>query len=392
MQDTDFKTWALIIALALGGTFQIAKSFRPSPVRQTADVSASFAGESEDEPYSVRDEQGARAHRPPTDPSRPRANVEVSSDQMAKFLAQNQAPTLSGTFGDKAAVPKKKDDEKCVKKIDPKTGKESEVCKKKKKKKKADKVEDAPVAVTHPSKPSTDNQNDSNTVAWGVANVVATNKLGVTNAQADTAFESLQYWEKILLDSPNLDETKRFIDHFQRNLVSSDVYYQITKEMMANSNSDMKLLGVMCASQNNSVTSFQLLADLIQTQASGTAIRTQADAALARYTDISSLTILAGVMRANESTYSVTLAVQKLSVAANRYLTVATTTPTTPDQTKPNQTAARNKTYFTRFVTILQTLAKSNDSTLKSTATGTLTNLQTLLNQSGTPTTAVAQS
>ena len=84
---------------------------------------------------------------------------------------------------------------------------------------------------------------------------------------------------------------------------------------------------------------------------------------------------------------------QKLGVTATRYLKVATTDQA-KDQTKPSS-AARNKAYFNRFVTILQGLSKSADDSLKTAASGTLSTLQNLLNQAGPtnpPATAVAQS
>ena len=189
-----------------------------------------------------------------------------------------------------------------------------------------------------------------------------------------------------------------FIDHYQRNLVSSDVFYKITQEMLDDSRSDMKLLGVMCAGVTSSVTSFQILAQFIAKQPTGTAPRTQADAALARYTDLSSLSILASVMRGNSIESATILAAQKLDVSARRYLvTTAPTTPapgtTTPPSTTPSATPAtttaaatvKNRASFTRFVSILTSLSHVSDPQVKDQATRSLATLNGLLGTEATP-------
>lgn len=382
MGETNWRNWIILFIMAMGLTLEIMKrtDFKPNNSLENA------AAAGVTEPYSVRN--GERARRAQRDHQVSPQSARVGGNQdkanrelLEKFIAANAPGSTTFDAGKKAAEKKKKEecDEKNPK-VDPLTGKPV-ACKKKKEKKEEAKVE-APVAPPALPEPKKDDTYYPQAMSGGEL-------MPQPQAQkADDGFKTLEDWERRLLNTPDSAETKRFIDKYKQNLVTADVFYRITQMMLDDSREDMKRLGVMCAGQTPSTTSFDMLATLIKKESSGSAPRKDAEDYVARYADLSNVRILEALLRApSANTYTTVLATLKVGDAAKRYLNIPstnTTTSSTPATNSANTTAQiaavkRNATYFQRFLGILQDLSRNSDSSVKTQASSTLSNIQSLL-------------
>lgn len=390
MGETNWRNWIILFIMAMGLTLEVMK--RTDFKSGNSLENAAAAGVTE--PYSVRAAVRAKraAERTNTQSTRVGANASATTDKnrelLEKFISANSPG--SATF-DAAKAAEKKKKEECDEKnpkLDPVTGKPVP-CKKKKEKKEEAKVEPP---VTPPAPVEAKKEETYYPQAMSGGEVMPQPQA----QQRDDGFTTLADWERRLLNSPDAAETKRFIDKYKQNLVTADVFYRITQMMLEDSREDMKRLGVMCAGQTPSTTSFDLLASLIKKESSGSAPRKEAEDYVTRYADLSNVRILEALLRApNANTYTTVLATQKVGDSAKRYLNLpsasangssngnANTGGTTPAASAPTtaQIAAvkRNATYFQRFLGILQDLSRNTDSGVKTQATSTLGNLQTLL-------------
>lgn len=383
MNDTNWKTWALIFFIGLGLSFELLKSFS-SREHSVAEL----IGLGPTQPYSVNlNGRKARPSPPLAEVTRPtpkkaagQAKTLDETQQRAllqQFLLANSGST---SFNEEKA---KKKEEKCDEKnpkLDPKTG-QPIPCKKKKKK---DKEEKKDVPPPPPAKEAQTHADIDATMVHALASGELPQPI-VNRVSPKNQPNSLEEWIRILLNTPDLDETKRFIDAYQRNLVTADIFYRVTEMMIEDSREDMRKLGVLCAGLGGtSVQSFALLAQLVNAERSGSSARQSAEAYLARYGDINNLTILRRVMSAPPHGYTAVIATLKLDASANRYLNIKDVTasasgPASQAATARIAAARRSATYFQAFVPVLQGLRKSSDGSVKSQATATLSNLQTLL-------------
>jgi hypothetical protein len=386
MQDMDWKTWALVIALVLGAGFEF---FKLLPNRGAAWESESLHLAGESQPYSVKNIERENARlRPRPLP----AHTGVTRGQLEKFLAANHPQQTEFDHpkdkGAEGKVDGKKKAEKCDEKhpkFDPKTGRKI-ACKKKKKDKKKDiaKTDEAPKYDTDHDQ---DHDQDSD-INSALTEAAATGQIPQPlSDKPDDAFDSLENWESRLLSQPDLAETKRFIDHHQKNLVTDEIFYKITALMLNDSRPQMKLLGVMCAGLTPSALSFQMLAQTINSERSDSDVRKQAENFVSQtYSSLANLGILEGVLRSSSVSYATVLAAKRLNAIATQYLSPgATGTSKDPVQTSGN--VSKNAAYFQRFIGILQGLTGSADASVSEQSRLTLANLQSLL--SGISTAAV---
>ncbi|MGE3760571.1 MAG: hypothetical protein AB7H97_22595, partial [Pseudobdellovibrionaceae bacterium] len=262
--NNDWKIWALVAALAVGGIFEVVKH---SPGRSTV----GWDGEGstlrgKEKAYSVphrpTNAAGMAPHfkAPPRAilPTRPVVAAEapipnLTKDQVDKFLQQAQGPQKKMA----------KDDEwETV--IDPKTGKKIKRKKKKKKVAKKPKKKEEEVAAKPEKTEEEPTKTDDKNINAAIAEVVATGSVAppVPNNKPDDAFTSAEEWIKKLLNRPDLAETKRFIDHYNKNLVTAEVFYKVVGMMIEDPRPEMKKLGVLAAGASQSVMSFQLLAEV----------------------------------------------------------------------------------------------------------------------------------
>jgi len=393
MQDTNWKTWFLIFLLVLGVSFELLKRAPSGPgvdwVRETLNVSPT-------QPYSIKGAMAAKRPSPPDFlPPTTTGTSTVDREQLAHFLAENKQQETTFENKDKGGegkLEKKKDDDEWEEVIDPKTGKKMKRKKKKKKtepKKEEPKQED--VVENKPEETEPENDIDSD-----MSDAIATGAVPPTRLQprpADTPFEGYEYWAKLLLNEPNLEDTKRFIEHYRTSLVTADIFYRIVSEMIEDPRATMQQLGVMCAGLTPSVNSFLLLAKISETQKSDSKVRQGAEQFLGYYGgSLSYLSVLERILRAPSASYTTVLATQKLDQLASRYLNIKPKTPTSGQSTTTPATP-QYASHFRRFVAILTALTRSRDNTVQSQAQRSLTNLQALLTPTGTtPTTPTTPS
>jgi hypothetical protein len=384
MLENNWKTWIVLLVAFVGASFELLKHL-PSSQTVTWEKENLHYG-MEGKPYSIHElPKKLRA------PSRPAAahvagddkvlaealkSYKASVAQTQTEIAHKEAPAKKA-----AAKKKKKSDDEYEEVIDPVTGKKVKRKKKKTAKKEEEKPKE-PVAASD-SKPASDTQdqpeaNDAQAIAAAIAESARTGELPLPIKKSSVdAFASLQEWERVLLNRPDLAETKAFIQAFKNHTVSTDIYYKITKMMIADSRSEMKSLGVLCAGSNPSVMSFQVLASV---STSGTAdIKANAQKYIDTYSNsISNLQILLGVLRGTD-TAAATLALKEFDQAANKFLASGSTSQ---PGTQNNHSA--NAARFEPFRSVLTQLASSGSGSLASQARQSLQNLETLLGPSTT--------
>lgn len=395
LDELNWKTWGLILLIALGGSFELIKRLPTSK----GGWDLGFRSNSENEkPYAVRGTRSGllKAHRNPPAmlpgtgvKAQPRVAQNLppmSKEQLAALVAtQNKAP-------EKDPLVQNPDDFETV--IDPKTGKAIKRKKKKKKKDaaKKDKTTDT-AAKLYPTKDSdSDWGSNDNDIDAAVSRTITTGELqpAPPKEDPDKGTESAEEWMRKLLNRPNLAETNRFIDHYKRGLITADVYYRIVRAMVEDSRPEMKKLGIMAASQVLSPLSFQILAKVIQSERADSDIGKVANEALNRYTEFGRLDILKRILSASSSGYIPLVATEKLQQSAVKNLKPVTQSSST--STPPSQTVQTMQvTAYRNFIPILNNLLKSSDQAVKDQAAQTLSTIQGLLG-TATSTTAALDS
>ncbi len=372
MSELNWKAWGLGAILVLGLLLEIFKQIPQSSLQW--DPENLFTGRKASKPYSAADSLHARDHVRPTPSNTAPSRPIVTAKQIENFL-DSQRPAAATTKGtvvakvEKVAKPKKLCKSRRTGMI--------HVCKKKKKK------DDKPVASDEPIKyyqaPVAKEDTD---VDQEINSALTTGALiPFVDDRADTTFESLQDWQRRLLRSPDLKETKRFIDQFQKSLVTAEVFYKITDMMLEDSRSEMKLLGVLCAGVTPSLISFQLLAQVLKTERADSKVRVSADGFLDQYAQGNYLSVLESVLRLPASHSSI-VAAQKLERAASALMSKSAPT-TDANAARVNaantQKRTRNAALLQRFVLLLQPLTTAKDRDVADQAQKTLASIQGLL-------------
>lgn len=394
VNQDNWKTWLVIFVLSVGAAFELIKRVPQGEENLWERDGAVLQMNADGRPYSVRTTTTRSAPRVEKRPQPAPVAVEaVLRTQLKKFVAANAQHATS------PEVPKKKAGAKKKKKkiaapgdeifVDPTTGK-----KYRRKKKKEDKTEVAKAKNDDTRQYKTDDKANSDNIdnnlsaalfAGGITEYAGMSNYTAGNGGAtNNNTKSLEDWEAILLAKPDAAETKRFIQLYSQNQVSSDTFYKIAQKMLADKRTDMRKLGILCAGSTPSVQSFQLLAIAESTEADS-GVKSYEDGFLALYSDLGNLPILQKVLSSNSQPAVTTQALQRLESAATHYLSGTSTSPTGQPSA---QSAARNASYFQRFVSILTELSKSSNTTIVSQAQQTLTSLQTLLAAAGSTTVA----
>lgn len=174
-------------------------------------------------------------------------------------------------------------------------------------------------------------------------------------------------WEKKLLATPDAAATASFVQAFNSGNVTSSNFYRIVDLMLKDSRPEMKSLGVVALGSTPSVGSFNALAGLLKTEASGSALRAKIDEYLNQYMNLTNLDVLETILRASTSAFNVLLAMDKVDSSAQKYLS---------NKTDPSY--ARNVVYFKPFINLLETLTKSTDASVVAQAQKTLTDVKSL--------------
>ncbi len=401
LSDMNWKTNLLIVVILLGASLEIIKRL---PKADPLTSAAALRGDAHTQPYNVRAKKVAGHQRPqppamlappkmikPIQATRPAHIPAMTKEQMEKLAAS--LPKATEFEHDKSKAKKKdgKDDEWEIV-VDPKTGKR--IKRRKKKVAKAVEKKEEVVQKEEPKEEETPPPAEEDDIDAAIASAMATGKAPVSNSrQADDAFASAEEWMRKLLSRPNVGETKRFIDHFNKALITPEVFYKVVNAMISDSRNEMKQLGVLCLGSTPSVLSFQLLAQVIKNERGGTPAQKDAEGFADKYKEIGRLALLERILRASTGSNPTVLALTKLEASATQYLNQ----PTQPQQqtgTGTQAAAAPARNYsanFQRFVPILTSLGKSRDQAIKDQSGRTLSLLQGLLNNSTSTPTAPSQ-
>jgi hypothetical protein len=402
MNDMDWKTWGLIVVVAMGMTFEAIKRLPTASEKWTADQ-LRFKN-AQTSPYQVKHKRadGPPAMLPMNALPMPKAakvagqttaNAAVNRATIEKFLAANKTHTsdfnhtVKGAEGkdEKAKAKKKKDDDEYEIIIDPRTGKRY-----KRKKKKVAKVEEPKVELVkeEPKKEEPKVEEDIEAV---MKEAIVSGGLPPLKDKADTPNVDIEEWKRRLLARPDAAETRRFIDHFNNGLVSTEIFYKIIALMLEDSRPQMKELGVLCAGSTPSVLSFQVLADVVKEERSGSTLRKYSESFLSTYSALGRLILLDRMLKSPANSFVAVQAIKQLDAAANNYLAPSKHKP--PKSTANSAGAAgakghSNSPYFLRFVTILQGLIRNPDSSVNEPARLTLASINSLMSLSSAPATA----
>lgn len=392
LNDLNWKTGLLIAVIVLGASLEIIKRLPQGDSLPTAEVRS---GQVQAQHYNVRAQRVAGRGQPPamlpaprlTPPARPIAKAAqipaMTKEQMEKF-AKSLPKTTEFEHDKKKAKKKKGKDDEWEIVVDPVTGKRI-----KRRKKKVAKAEEKKEEVVQKEEPKKDEEppaaEEDNDIDAAVAAAMTTGRAPLSNStQPDDAFASAQEWMRKLLSRPNLAETKRFIDHYNKALVTPDVFYKVVHAMVTDSRAEMKKLGVLCLGSTPSVLSFQMLAQVIKAERAGSPAQKDAEGFADGYKEIGRLPLLERVLRSSSGSFPTVLATQKVEASAEKHLNTANQ----QQQNGAAQPAAPVRNYstnFQRFVPVLNNLTKSKDQAIKDQAARTLGVLNNLLNNSGTP-------
>lgn len=392
MQENTWKTWMILAVIGLGGMFELFKHLPGSKSPLFDKENLHFSTE-DDTPYSVRPAD-RRKHRADNRAVHVAANQKLLQEEMKKFEEVNAPKQTDSEHKDANPKDKEKDKDKAKKKanddeyeivIDPVTGKKV----RRKKKKEEAKKEEKPIPVAKPTEVI--QPNDNKPIEEPHAPVVpplpdagsiATNQPNNPNNNDPDRdkTQSLQEWQRALLNRPDPKETKQFIQGYKSHNVSSDVYYKIATMMIQDSRPEMKQLGLMVVGAAPSTTSFQLLVGVAKGNSSTPQLQQQANQLLTQYTQPQNLIYLQGALRGSDR-QSATVAAQLLDTSVQQALQQQQQSLPNPDpRVQESSLAATNRQRYQPFVSILTQLAQNGqDATLAAQARQTLTDLQMLL-------------
>lgn len=142
--------------------------------------------------------------------------------------------------------------------------------------------------------------------------------------------ESFEDWEVLVLRTPSYKNTTKLISHFQTNLVSPAVFYQVVEAMLEDPRDDMKKMGIFAAGSTPSINSFALLAKTMEKEAGNTNIYAEIKSQAQVYTRIQHLNILKTILLSSDSIYTLTLAAEYVEASANINLPPTTETENEP--------------------------------------------------------------
>jgi len=391
LNDLNWKTWGLALALALGGTVELMKRLPSSKAWDQDNLRTPKF-----QPYAARGKGQLNRNQPPAflpamgapamvkpAPSKFVPPV-MTKDQVAALVAHQNKPGQAEAEHGADAKKKKLDESEWEIVVDPKTGKRIKRKKKKVEAKKEEEKKEEPKKIAEEPKDDGDQKSDSDAdIDRAISANLNTGRLSpLPRPRADDAFNSAEEWMKRLLARPNLAETNRFIDHFRKNLVTADVFYKVIKAMLDDSRPEMKKLAVLAlAATPTYPMSFQLLVDASTNQKHDNTVRAKATEALNPYgTEISRLGVLDKIIKGGATVNATYVALVKLEESAQKNLGAQQSA----QQANPSVAQARVASYQ-RFTTQLGNLSRTApDARVKQQAGQTLATLQSLISAAST--------
>lgn len=375
MMDSNWKTWALIVILTVGIVFEVIKHLPGSNTPLWDAENNPFIALTK--PYSVK--ANARPRPRAAAAMRPKvtsADSTVLRGQLEQFIAANKPAQTDfehsaekGAEG-KVKKKKKKDADGWEEYIDPVTGHKMRRRKKKqiaKEDPKKDTVKSAEKPPEHPDKD----------IQAAIDDAITSGGFAPLPVKPDDVFADLQEWERRLLTHPDLKATQLFIQQYQQGLVSADIFYKIVQMMVADSRTEMKQMGVLCAGTNISYLSFQILAGVAKKERIGTPLRNSVDEALNHYSSLANLQILKKILAANSDPFTTLTALQRLDRSVQTNLIQAP--PVNGQPAALTAATAANVSKYQDFLGVLQGLLTARDVAVNDEARITIADLQVRL-------------
>lgn len=311
----SWNLYIIICVLALGAVFEILKTAHvKQPSNMNADIKIS---EDELRPYSRK--ENSQNHR---GEQRRRENLQKIAQINSQFKGGSTDSTLTPPSSD--SIPGKNQevndsDDKNVKKLNELVKKTTaEMNRKKKtaaelKRKKAEAERKARLDAMKKKKdqagdpgknPKSEEDKDlsppDTQVNGPYSEVPPASPISANDPNEDNDIPDAQEWMRRVLNQPSLEETNAMIKYRQSNLITPEVFYYIVQQMVEDSRERMRELGIQAANATPSYRSLIILAQFLQNEPHGSALRAKATSALERYTEYSYLAVIESVYRSNE--------------------------------------------------------------------------------------------
>ncbi|MCB0385109.1 MAG: hypothetical protein KDD43_06930 [Bdellovibrionales bacterium] len=192
--------------------------------------------------------------------------------------------------------------------------------------------------------------------------------IGVGAGEDKEEVPNADEWVRRVLARPSLAETTEMIKYYQSNLITAEVFYYVVEQMLSDSQERMRELGIMAGNATPSYRSFTLLAQFLQDEPFGSSVRTKANQALDRYTQLAYLNVLESVMRSQENPGIREKALSLLVDSARKNLAAAANNPPPPGPTGQSTTSPLVKRYSDILNVLEQMLGSGTEPAQVSTA------------------------
>ncbi len=211
---------------------------------------------------------------------------------------------------------------------------------------------------------------------------------GLTNISNVSAKNQamIQYYENLLLKTPDSVATQKFVAAHKANQITDDVYFTIAAAMMADSRLQMKDLAVYVYGQDVSIQSFVALVTILDTDNANDVVKTDCLKYLNSYSDVTNsigIAVLGTALTTAVTTSSLHIEALKLIDTAAKQFSQLEMTQTTGAAGQINVSTYNPggaQKLFVPFISLLNNVIHtSTDSSTKSIASQDLTDLQGLL-------------
>lgn len=172
--------------------------------------------------------------------------------------------------------------------------------------------------------------------------------------EAEEIPQSESQWAALVLREPDHSKTKKMVEYYQSRLIKANVFYAIVDKMLLDSRPKMQQLGVMALAATPSAPSFEALAEYASSEAADSTMKTKANEALAKYSTVVYVKVLAAVLTSTQSKVAAVEAHRRLRAAVE----LALKTPVTGGApgANPTQASVAQIQYFRNFERIFATL------------------------------------
>lgn len=183
-------------------------------------------------------------------------------------------------------------------------------------------------------------------------------------------------WEAYLMKEANYERMAKFVKLFQTGSIKGEVFYPVVEAMLQDSRPRIRSLAVAGLSSTPSEQSFTTLFNARNDADTG--VRKDAQSAIAQYSHLQNLKFLMAVITGQNESDAVIEGMHLLRISAETNIKLYSAAHTQGSGRTP-ATAALTR-YYTPFLTALRhTASQSHDSNIRTTATQTLTELQSVI-------------